>query len=190
MWDNVSPGVDDYYCGSAATHAPGRSPTAYANHPKLPRMPPAPSQPAPACSLSQYSELSAHYPLIISTYTPCLAHVVTRLRTWLFLPHFYPFLTDMVAMKKKRQWYSVTCRGGRVLTVPGPACRILFVKWSVRVPLSSPAPVASSGKITISKELMLGCINKNSFRLLLISLQIVKANDSYLPLCSLMIFLK
>ena len=37
---------------------------------------------------------------------------------------------------------------------------------------------------------MLGCINKNSFRLLLISLQIVKANDSYLPLCSLMIFLK
>ena len=127
---------------------------------------------------------------VTTTYTPCLAHVVTRVRTWLFLPHFYPFLTDMVAMKKKRQWYSVTCRGGRVLTVPGPACRILFVKWSVRVPLSSPAPVASSGKITISKELMLGCINKNSFRLLLISLQIVKANDSYLPLCSLMIFLK
>ena len=145
-------------------------------------MPPAPSQPAPPCSLSQYSELSAHYPLIISTYTPCLAHVVARVCTWLFLPHFYPFLTDVVA--------GGTCRGGRVLTVPGPACRILFVKWSVRVPLSSPAPVASSGKITISKELMLGCINKNSFRLLLISLQIVKANDSYLPLCSLMIFLK
>ena len=150
-------------------------------------MPPAPSQPAPPCSLSQYSELSAHYPLIISTYTPCLAHVVARVCTWLFLPHFYLFWQIWLPWSRNA---SGTCRGGRVLTVPGPACRILFVKWSVRVPLSSPAPVASSGKITISKELMLGCINKNSFRLLLISLQIVKANDSYLPLCSLMIFLK
>ena len=52
-----------------------------------------------------------------------------------------------------------------------------------------PAPVVEcSVRITISKELMLGCINKNSFRLLLISFQIVKPNDSCLPLCAMMIF--